>query len=346
MQFYLNHSFTYGQYNPFCPVAARDGRDILFRSYDAGAQTIGLYRWTPGGVAHIRDVPVMYNPLWIDGAYYYWWTDGIFRLDPETGESEQVYRNDHEMYFGMFWEDGGFIYAVDTGFSRSAGDYTVYRFDPAAGGMEEFPWLALSGYRSDSRETSLEFYGVAGNELLVYQPEGGRFFWLNIFTGETREDSLGYYPCGWRDGGIVLYRAGWDSMVLHDVQTGKETPLPLPEAVKADAEAFELLAVDGQAAYWKSGTSLYVQTGEAFAKVFSYSWETDILDAGAFYQLLDGVFYFAFFGTPDEGYDLTDLSIHDPALEEGEKMRFAALTPDGKVYILAEEYYNPYWQDF
>ena len=35
-----------------------------------------------------------------------------------------------------------------------------------------------------------------------------------------------------------------------------------------------------------------------------------------------------------------------PKLEEGEKMRFAALTPDGKVYILAEAYYNPYWQDF
>ena len=59
--------------------------------------------------------------------------------------------------------------------------------------------------------------------------------------------------------------------------------------------------------------------------------------------MIGGNCYFAFVGRPAEGYAVTDLAPYDPEQEAGKLMQFAAVTPEGEVYLLAKEYYDAIW---
>lgn len=73
------------------------------------------------------------------------------------------------------------------------------------------------------------------------------------------------------------------------MQTGEESPFPIPEEVEAAGEGeFELLGVTEEAAYWRDGMSFYLQRDEEFRKVFSFSWERFFYDSTPFYQLNRG----------------------------------------------------------
>lgn len=321
-----------------------DGEDWLGGRYD-------VCRLERDGLVLLQDHQLMINLAAADSGYYYWNFDGVYRFEPDSNTSDWLFALPEGRDFSRFWGQGGYLYGIQYEQDRPVDD-RIYRYDLETGELVSLPWFQDYAEQESIDDRMYEWMGVVGDELLFLSYDqdeelGFKVLWLDLTDGSTRPCGITSKVYGYRDGCLIVYDRFTGSYLFHDVQTGEESPFPIPEEVEAAGEdEFELLGVTEEAAYWRDGMSFYLQRGETFRKVFSFSWERFFYDSTPFYQLNGDTYCFAFFGTPDEGYDLTDLSIHDPALEEGEKMRFAALTPDGKVYILAEEYYNPYWQDF
>ena len=348
-------------YVPYFPIVADGGEDAMVsipriwpepdESTNDWKSGYDLYHLKDGTLTLLREKDGIVNLTAVDGDYYYWNQNGVFCFHPDSNPSDFLFALPEGRFFARFWGHDGTLYAIQYTQTKPT-EARIYRYDIESEILESLPWFQNYYEQEQKRGRAYGFVGVVGDELLVFSNNernelGYKYFWLNLTDGSTRPCGISGPPYGYRDGCLIVYDRFTGSYLFHDVQTGEESPFPIPEEVEAAGEGeFELLGVTEEAAYWRDGMSFYLQRDEEFRKVFSFSWERFFYDSTPFYQLNGDTYCFAFFGTPDEGYDLTDLSLHDPALEEGEKMRFAALTPDGKVYILAEAYYNPYWQDF
>ena len=271
----------------------------------------------------------------LDGGYYYWqdWQDnGVYRYTLETGASEPLFPLEEGENVQCFWGHDGMLYAV-TGYTFSG--YDFYRYDLETGELYREDWLSDTG-------SFVVPYAAVGDELLLRSAEG--CFWLDMRDGSRRDCGFKAQVCGYRDGAVALYQPGWEEIILHDVETCEETALPVPEEILSNEEPEDctLLGVGEEAAYWLVDHILYVQSGEGTEPVFAWygprspaAWKSC--------QVTGGNCYFAFVGRPAEGYEVTDLAPYDPEQEAGKLMQFAAVTPEGEVYLLAKEYYDAIW---
>ena len=333
----------------FYPAAVPAEGGVLLRTLDRveyndeGTHPNNLYLWRRDSVAKYEPDERLAGLIELDGGYYYWqdWEEsGVYRYTLETGASEPLFPLEEGEKVQCFWGHNGMLYAV-TGTYRPT-EYSLYRYDLETGELYREDWLSDTG-------SFVVPYAAVGDELLVYRvdnrPEAENLFcWLNARDGSTRPCTLTRYPVGYRDGAVALYQPGGEEIILHDVETCKETSLPVPEEIllSEDPEDCTLLGVGEEAAYWLDDHILYVQSGEGTEPVFAWygprspaAWQSC--------QVIGGNCYFAFVGRPAEGYAVTDLAPYDPEQEAGKLMQFAAVTPEGEVYLLAKEYYDAIW---
>ena len=327
-------------FEPYYPLALPGDNGVLLRMPDWLDSTDNLYLWREDTVIKFKLDQQLMGLIEIDGAYYGWTVDGVYRYELDSGETEMLFPLEEETLLVRFWGDAGMLYAIERP------SYTLCRYDLKTGVLSREDWL------SEAEEAvTLYFFGVVGDELLV-EKRGAEFaiYWLNLMDGSRREYPIDSPVYGYRDGALALFRQGsennpgWDFIRLQDVKTGKQTEIPLPDEILSAENRYdyELLAVGEDAVYWREDHTLYRQTDKGLQAVFAYTGR-EVYSIFQFYQLIDGVYYFAFLGRPAEGYEVVDLAPYDPEQDTGKYMQFAALMPDGTVYILAKEYYDAAW---
>ena len=325
----------------FYPAAVPAEGGVLLRTLDRvayngeGTHPNNLYLWRGDSVAKYEPDGRLAGLIQLDGSYYYWqdWQESsVYRYTPETGASEPLFPLEEGEKVQCFWGHDGMLYAV-TGYTFSG--YDFYRYDLETGELYREDWLSDTG-------SFVVPYAAVGDELLLRSAEG--CFWLDMRDGSRRDCGFKAQVCGYRDGAVALYQPGWEEIILHDVETCEETALPVPEEILSNEEPEDctLLGVGEEAAYWLDDHTLYVQSGEGTEPVFAWygprspaAWQSC--------QVIGGNCYFAFVGRPAEGYAVTDLAPYDPEQEAGKLMQFAAVTPEGEVYLLAKEYYDAIW---
>lgn len=318
---------------PFYPVAtpAAGGGVLLRTSAGDAAGRENLYLWRDGAVTRYA-APARLNGLTRVGDGYYYWDDGggVYRYELETAASVLVFSLDEGTLPARFWGKDGVLYAVGTG------DYTVYRCDTGTGAVERFDWL------SDCAEegTKVYFYGVVGDELLVAAQRKAEVscFWLRMLDGSRRYDEIWGRPVGYRDGCLALYRQEEGEIVFHDVRTGAESAIPVPEAVREGNGYCQPLGVSEDHIYWLNRQAICVQSGGQLETVYAFRPVNPMIEPSwQYYQLIGGVLYFAYYGEPKEADWLHDIAPAVPS-SEYRVVRYLALMPDGEAYILAKEY--------
>lgn len=335
----------------FCPAAISTGDGILLRTLDRVEYNDepdhpnNLYLWQGDTVCKYEPGRRLNGLIQLDGGYYHWQYDGVYRYLPETGASERLFPLEEGKTVGCFWGHDGMLYAVERPYLSDTAGYTLCRYDLRTGRLYREEWFP----GADGGRNRLFFYAAAGDELLV-QPMRGAGYWLDLTDGSRREWPVDGTVYGCRDGCLAFFQGGsenspgWDAIRLRDIRTGAQSEIPLPAEILSGGERYryELLAVGEEAVYWEKDHTLYRQTGDRLEAVFAW-YGRDTGAAEPFYQLLDGVYCFAFLGRPAEGFEAVDLAPYDPEQDTGKVMQFAALAPDGTVYILAKEYYDAVW---
>ena len=290
-----------------------------------------LYLWQGNSVTKYESELRLDGLIQLNGNYYFWQYDGIYQYWLDRDESQLLFSLKEGKTVTCFWGYGETLYVIEGPYDSEMRGYTICRYELQTGRLYREDWL------SDCRDGKLYFYAVVENELLVRSLEEKSIFWLNLRDGSRREcDIQGGRPYGYRDGSIALYRAGESTITLHDVQTCHETTIPVLEEILSaeDPGDYTLLTVGEDAAYWlEDGHTFYKQTDDAFEPFFSYTGRV-LSEAYPYDQLIGDTFYFAYSGRPAEGFAVYDLRAEIP---ERETITFGALTPDGEVYLLAEE---------
>ena len=282
----------------------------------------------------------------MDGNCYYWQRDGVYQYQIGDGTSRRLFTIAPETVIARLWVRDGCLYAVENRANADSDtDYAIYCYDCNTDSLSTFDWLseyAVEGVR-------LWFYGVVEDEMLVcvQQQEKTFCFWLNIQTGSRRACDIQGGVYGYRKNCIALYQSGWDAIVLQDVQTGREQALSLPKEVWAAPQQtdYTLLAVGEKDCFWLKGQSIYRQRGEKLEEVFAYYGRT-LTETLPFFQLIGDVYYFAFYGTPEEAYDITNLISPGEPPQYSSRISYCALTPDGRIYLLAQEFFDSAWIDY
>lgn len=321
---------------PFYPVATSTVEGGTLLRTDAG-DTENLYLWKDGSVTKYKAPIPLYGLTRVGDGYYYWDDEGeVYRYQLETGVSTPVFSLDEGMVPARFWGKDGVLYIVETALLYNPTDYTIYRYDTGTGVLERFDWLSEYG------SVDIYFYGVVDDELLVVTQKGQEVtsFWLNMENGARRYDDFSGRICGYRDGSIALYRQDTGEILLHHVQTGVESSIPVPEEVQNDQNGYyQILGVTEENIYWLYRQAICVQKGGKLETAYSFrSVNSSIEPSWQYYQLIDGILYFAYYGEPKEEEWLYDIAPEDPSISENRVVRYAALMPDGTAYILAKEY--------
>lgn len=353
------YSFTASSKAQSFPVANAYKGGILLHTY--GRDLVHrLSLWKGDAVTELaaEDVANLYGLTVVDGRLYYWEPGGICQYDPDTETSTRLFTFGRDSSVERFWASGHTLYAVTSVYDPGYGKgfrYGFYRYDLKKRQGESLDWL--DGFRILATE------GVIGDELLLASNElDSTRAWLNVTDGSTRPCTASRPAVGYRDGDLILYNLGSDTLTFHDVQTCAETTVPVPELVAKtldETDACQLIAA-GDAIYWLfkeeylltleeavyqpfdplleygSICTLYRQTDESFEPVFEYTGYPN--ECNPYYQLMGDTLYFAFYGYPSDEYPVVDLIDHDPEQQQP-VMTFAVLKPDGTTYLLAEEYY-------
>lgn len=354
-----------GYYTLSYPIANEVSGGTLLRAGKA------LYRWDGDKVEEVTaDAGGLNSLLEVDGKLYYWEPGGICRYDWKTGKSTRLFTIGGEKAIDRFWASNGVLYAAASNDISDAGwkdDYSLYRYDIRAEKGETVDWLAdLGGHPI--------VYAVVGDEILIYPlgnlpADGSVFVWMDTTDGSTRPCTLRRFPSGYRDGSLIVYQAGWEEIILHDVETCEETSIPVPRRILAaeDPSEYALLAVGEDSIYWvrservhrpwretyqwlmedryfTSDTNRYTfyrQQREELETVFSYRTDAFLSDTMAYNQLIGDTFYFSYIGTPLTVLDTVDLWAPEKEPEWGwDEMVFCAVTADGTVYELVRQDYQ------
>lgn len=311
-----------------------------------------LNLWKGDTVTELAAQEELYGLTAVGGELYYWKSDGVYCFDPDAGTSIRLFAFDGKPFVDRFWGSGHFLYAVTQ--TIDGQDYHFYRYNLKTRKGQSVDWL-------DGLGTFLTFHAVIGDQLLIgVRDREYPALWLDVRDGTTRPCTVQRPVVGYRDGSLILYRRDEEDLVLHDVETCEETPLSIPEEIRA-SDNYRLVAA-GDAIYWLRTEeylltleeavyqpfdpllehgytcTLYRQTGDEAEPVFEYIGVPS--DTLSYWQLDGNTLYFALYGYPSEDYPVVDPIDHDPEQPQP-VMTFAALKPDGTVYLLAEEYY-PY----
>lgn len=326
-------------------------------SYHSGD---ALYFWKDGTVEKLVSDVDLNSLIAVKNKLYYWESDGIYCYNLSKKTSDCIFSFDRNEEISRFWASGHFLYALtSTHFTQpqQGGNARLYRYDLRIRKGESVDWIT-------KQDDSPIVQAIVGDEALVLQGfnHNEPFLWVNVTTGSTRRCTAQITPVGYRDGDLILYDLGSDTLTFHNVETCEETTVPVPELVAKTLEEtddYQLIAA-GDAIYWLfkeeylltleeavyqpfdplleygSVCTLYRQTDESFEPVFEYTGYPN--ECSPYYQLMGDTFYFAFYGYPSDEYPVVDLIDHDPEQQEP-VMTFAALKSDGTTYLLAEEYY-------
>ena len=338
------------------PIANEIGGGTLLRAGNS------LYRWDGDEVSLIEEDPpdTLRNLVEVGGKLYYWKQGGIFRYNWKTGESTQVFSFDEPRNITRFWASNGVLYAFAG--SSITDDYLLYRYDIRAKKGEKVNWVADIGRYPI-------IFGVVGDEALVswVDSDSGqtrRFAWMDTTDGSTRPCTLERYPNGYRDGSLIVYQAGWEEIILHDIETCEETAIPVPRRILAaeDPEVYILMAVGEDSLYWLQMKSVkrkwrevyaammenrylsqytgeytfYRQEGDSLEPFFTFRSDVYASDMLGFAQLIGDTFYFAYSGTPQTFSGVRSLIPPDDEPIRGRTMVFAARKPDGEICTLVE----------
>ena len=342
------------------PIANEVSGGTLLRAGKA------LYRWDGEEVEEVAaDADEMNSLMEVDGKLYYWEPGGICHYNWKTGESTRLFTFGGEKTIDRFWASNGVLYAAASNNVSAAGwkdDYSLYRYDIRAEKGETVDWIADLGGRPI-------IYAVVGGEILIYPmgnlpADGSLFVWMDTTDGSTRPCTLERYPNGCRDGSLVVYQAGWEEIILHDVETCEETSIPVPRRILAaeDPSDYILMAVGEDSLYWLQMKSVkrkwrevyaammenrylsqytgeytfYRQEGDSLEPFFTFRSDVFASDMLGYAQLIGDTFYFAYSGTPQTFSGVRSLIPPDDEPIRGRTMVFAARKPDGEICTLVE----------